>query len=73
MFQEIEKERDVALQKDPYFDFAQALLQIAIVLASVALIANADVLLYFSLALGAAGAVLMANGFLLFMKLPFIG
>ena len=31
-------ERDVALRKDPYFDWSQALLQIAIVLASVHLI-----------------------------------
>ena len=34
----IEAERDVALRKDPYFDWSQALLQIGIVLASVHLI-----------------------------------
>ena len=34
----LEAERDVALRKDPYFDWSQALLQIAIVLASVHLI-----------------------------------
>ena len=70
---EIEKERDQALRRDPYFDVAQAMLQIAIVLASVALIANANVLLYFSALLGLVGSLLMANGFTLIAKLPFLG
>ena len=70
---DMEKERDVALRKDPYFDVAQALLQIAIVLASVALITGTNVLLHFSYALGAVGMLLMLNGFALFMKLPFLG
>ncbi len=69
----IEAERDVAMRKDPYFDVAQALLQIAIVLASVALIAGANTLLYFSGALGAVGTLLMLNGFTLIAKLPFLG
>jgi Domain of unknown function (DUF4337) len=34
----LQVERDIALRKDPYFDWSQALLQIAIVLASVHLI-----------------------------------
>ena len=70
---EIEKDRDIALRKDPYFDVAQALLQIAIVLASVALIANVNVLLYFSGLLGIVGTILMVNGFTLFAKLPLFG
>lgn len=70
---EIETERDTALRKDPYFDLSQALLQIAIVLASVALIADMNVLLGFSIVLGAAGTALMVNGFLLLAKLPMLG
>lgn len=70
---EIERDRDIALRKDPYFDVAQALLQIAIVLASVALIAGTNVLVYFSVLLGGIGTLLMLNGFLLFAKLPFFG
>lgn len=70
---EIEKERDIALRKDPYFDVAQALLQIAIVLASVALIANANMLVYFSMVLGGIGTMLMLNGFTLFAHVPFLG
>lgn len=70
---DIEKERDEALRRDPYFDLAQALLQIAIVLASVALLANANFLIWFSLILGSLGTLLMINGFTLFAKLPFLG
>ena len=70
---EIEKERDVALRKDPYFDVAQALLQIAIVLASVALITSANMLLYFSAGLGGLGTILLLNGFTLIARLPFLG
>ncbi len=70
---ELEKERDVALRRDPYFDLAQALLQIGIVLASVALIASADFLIYLSLMVGALGSLLMLNGFTLLLKMPFLG
>ena len=44
----LEVERDVAMRKDPYFDWSQALLQIAIVLASVHLIIGNVMLLGFS-------------------------
>jgi hypothetical protein len=70
---EIEAQRDIAFRKDPYFDVAQALLQIAIVLASVALIAGADLLLWFSGLLGLAGTLLMLNGFTLAFRLPLLG
>lgn len=69
----IEAERDVAMRKDPYFDLSQALLQIAIVLASVALIAGADTLLWASGGLAIAGTFLLLNGFTLWFALPFLG
>lgn len=69
----IEAERDVAMRKDPYFDLSQALLQIAIVLASVALIAGADALLWASGGLAVLGTFLMLNGFTLWFALPFLG
>lgn len=69
----IEKDRDLALRKDPYFDAAQAMLQIAIVLASVALIAEVGLLVVFSLGLAILGTGLMLNGFLLLVELPFFG
>jgi hypothetical protein len=68
----LEMERDVALRKDPYFDWSQALLQIAIVLASVHLIIGNAWLLGLSGALGALGTLLMLNGFTLVVRLPFL-
>jgi hypothetical protein len=69
----LEAERDIALRKDPYFDLSQALLQIAIVLASVALIAGTDALLMASFALAGIGTFLMINGFTLWFALPILG
>lgn len=69
----LEMERDVALRRDPYFDWSQALLQIAIVLASVYLIVGNVGLLGLSAGLGALGMLLMLNGFTLAIRLPFLG
>lgn len=69
----LEVARDVALAKDPYFDWSQAFLQIAIVLASVHLIIGNVWLLLLSGGLGTLGLVLMVNGFTLAVRLPFIG
>ncbi len=69
----IEAERDVAMRRDPYFDVSQALLQIAIVLASVALIAGADALLWASGGVAVAGSLLLLNGFTLWFSVPFLG
>jgi hypothetical protein len=69
----LEQERDVALRKDPYFDWSQAFLQIAIVLASVHLIIGSAWLLGMSGVIALLGVVLMLNGFTLFFGLPFLG
>ena len=69
----LEAARDVALRKDPYFDWSQALLQIAIVLASVSLIIGNLGLLALSGGLGVLGTLLMLNGFTLLLSLPFLG
>jgi hypothetical protein len=69
----LEVDRDVALRKDPYFDWSQAFLQIAIVLASVHLIIGNTWLLGLSGGLGGLGVLLMLNGFTLALKLPFVG
>ena len=61
----LEVERDIALRKDPYFDWSQALLQIAIVLASVHLIIGNFLLLGLSGGLAALGILLMLNGYTL--------
>jgi hypothetical protein len=64
--------RDHALKQDPYFDYAEALLQIAIVLISVAIVADLAWLSFIGGALGIGGALLMLNGFYLFVELPFL-
>jgi uncharacterized protein DUF4337 len=69
----LEAARDVALRKDPYFDWSQALLQIAIVLASVHLIIGNLWLLALSGGLGFLGVLLMLDGFTLAVQLPFLG
>jgi hypothetical protein len=69
----LEIERDVALRKDPYFDWSQALLQIGIVLASVHLIIGNMTLLGLSGALSLLGVLLMLNGFTLAVNMPFFG
>jgi hypothetical protein len=69
----LEVERDIALRKDPYFDWSQALLQIAIVLASVHLIIGNFVLLGLSGSLAGLGILLMLNGYTLLVALPLLG
>jgi len=67
---EHEEARDHALKQDPYFDYAEALLQIAIVLISVSIIASLPWLAMFGGALGLIGALLTINGFFLFVEIP---
>ncbi|HRK18855.1 MAG TPA: DUF4337 domain-containing protein [Hyphomicrobiaceae bacterium] len=69
----LEEERDIALRKDPYFDYSQALLQIAIVLATVVLIVPQLWLLGASAVVGSVGLALMLNAFTLAVRVPGIG
>jgi hypothetical protein len=62
--------RDHALRQDPYFDYAEALLQIAIVLISVAIVAEQVWLSFVGGGVGVAGTLLMINGFLLLVRIP---
>ena len=57
-------------RKDPYFDFAEVAFQVAIVLASVAMLAGKKWAFVTSLALAVVGAFLAANGFGLFVAVP---
>lgn len=61
--------RDLALKRDPYFDYAQALLQIAIVLASVAIIAGGSLSIVGSLLVAALGVASLVNGYTLFVDI----
>jgi hypothetical protein len=68
-----EANRDHALKQDPYFDYAEALLQIAIVLISVAIVAEQVWLSFIGGGLGLIGALLTLNGFLLLVNIPGFG
>ncbi len=69
----IEKQRDESLRRDPYFDYGQALLQIAIVIASVALVSSGTLLLGFSIICSLLGSLSTLNGFTMMFNVPFIG
>ncbi len=64
-----EAKRDHALRQDPYFDYAEAMLQIAIVLISVAIIANLAWLAFLGGAIGLVGSLLTINGFFLLVDI----
>src|SRR5437773_8208904 len=68
----LERERDRHRNRDPYFDFAEVFLQIAIVTASVAILSTSRPMFWFSLVLAVIGAVLTANGFTQLFVLPFL-
>ena len=69
---EFEQKRDHALKQDPYFDYAEALLQIAIVLISVSIVATLPWLAIFGGVIGAVGALLTINGYTLAIEIPFM-
>ena len=69
---DFESKRDHALKQDPYFDYAEALLQIAIVLISVSIVATLPWLAIFGGIIGAVGGVLMVNGYTLAIEIPFL-
>jgi hypothetical protein len=67
---EFEARRDQAAERDPNFDFAEALFQIAIVLGSVSIVAASRPLVHLSGILAIAGTLLMINGYFLLVHLP---
>jgi hypothetical protein len=68
---EFEARRDHAAERDPNFDFAEALFQIGIVLGSVSIVAASRPLVHLSGILAIAGTLLMINGYFLLVHLPF--
>ena len=65
--------RESANRRLEHYELGSGLTQIAIVLASAAIITGISALIWFSVGLGALGAVLMAFGFLAPNLLSFIG
>jgi hypothetical protein len=69
--QAYEAAREIASAQDDSFDMAEVLLQLALVLGSVAILALNRPILILAGALGLVGVLLTANGFLLLVPLPF--
>ena len=67
---EWEAKRDLATQRDPNFDFAEALFQIAIVLGSVSIVAASRALVKLSGGIAVVASLLMFNGYFLLVHLP---
>jgi hypothetical protein len=68
----LEHERDINRSKDPYFDYAEVLLQIAIVMASISILSLSRQVFYFAVVVAAIGAVMSLNGFFLLFRIPFL-
>ena len=68
----LEAERDRNRTKDPYFDYAEVLLQISIVMASISILASSRPVYYFALVAAVLGSVLTLNGYLLIFHVPFL-
>jgi hypothetical protein len=68
---EWEAKRDQAAERDPNFDFAEALFQIAIVLGSVSIVAASRSLVRLSGVLAVVACLLLINGYFLLVHLPF--
>jgi hypothetical protein len=68
--QAFEAAREQAAARDDSFDLAEVALQLALVLGSVAILAVNRAILILSTVLGAIGALLTLNGFLLLFTLP---
>jgi hypothetical protein len=67
----LEHERDVNRDRDPYFDYGEVLLQIAIVMASVSILSGSRPVFCFAIMAAGFGAFLSLNGFLLLFNIPF--
>jgi hypothetical protein len=65
----LETDRDEAKKKSPFYSIASAMLQIAIVLSSTAILAVSMELLWASIVIGLIGAILLANGYWMVISL----
>ncbi len=67
----MERLRDIAQQRDPYFDRAVAMFEIAIVTASVAAMVEVTSIMIVSVVLAVFATFLMINGYTLLFHMPF--
>lgn len=63
--------RDSNQARNPYFDYGEVMLQIAIVMSSISIISLSRPVFVFSTVAAATGAILTLNGYLMLFRLPF--
>ncbi|HSB77775.1 MAG TPA: DUF4337 family protein, partial [Candidatus Methylomirabilis sp.] len=68
----LEREREVSRTRDPYFEYAEVLLQIAIVMSSVSILSGSRPVFFISLAVASIGALLTLNGYTLLANVAFL-
>ncbi len=68
----LEGQRDRNRAKDPYFDYAEVLLQISIVLASISILSLSRPIYLFAIGCACLGTLLMLNGYFLIFSIPFL-
>jgi len=68
----LEHERDIYRSKDPYFDYAEVLLQISIVMASISILSGSRPVFYFAVLCAFLGTLSSLNGYLLILRIPFL-
>lgn len=68
----LEQERDLYRSKLPYFEYAEVLLQISIVMASISILASSGFLFSIALSFAVLGTALTVNGFFLMFRIPFM-
>ena len=67
----LEHERDVNRNRDPYFDYGEVLLQIAIVMASISILSGSRPVFYFAIVGAFLGTLFSLNGYFLIFRIPF--
>ncbi len=67
----LEHERDLNRKKDPYFNYAEVLLQIAIVMASISILSGSRPVFYLAIIGASLGTLFSSNGYLLIFRIPF--
>lgn len=67
----LEAERDKSREKNVNFEYGAVLIQIAIVMSSVAILAKSRLSFYFAVAIAAIGVLFAINGFFLIIPLAF--
>ncbi len=68
----LERERDINRDKDFYFDYAEVLLQIAIVMSSISILSTSRPVFFFSLIVAILGALITLDGYTLLFNLPLL-